>query len=353
MSAPPTIVKAFFPKSKILDCQVYGSGLINATFFLTLEHHKENRYILQKVNHYIFKDPIGLMNNIQMANQHLLQKDYPQQLLKPVLKANGDQLHIDESGNYWRMFPFIENSVSYDIVTSPLLAYEAAQTFGEYFLYLSDLDASKMIATIPNFHNTALRLATFEKAVQSDKVNRLTSCQTFIEEVMDYQSIIEALNQLDLPLRVTHNDTKINNVLFDQKCAKGICVIDLDTLMPGTLLFDFGDMVRTFTPEASEEEPDAQKVFARIVYFEALTKGFLEQVSPVLTKIEKDNLLLGAKGIIYEQILRFLTDYLEGDHYYSIKYPKQNLNRAKNQMALLKSIIQQEEDMNAIIEKYI
>ena len=274
-------------------------------------------------------------------------------MLEIVPTSEGQLLYADALGHYWRVFPFITNSISFDTVSSKELAFEAACTFGRFFRYLIDMDASQLTVTISDFHNTTRRIRELKEANQLDPLGRVCKCNFLTESLLDLKSLTEKREALDLPLRITHNDTKFNNVLFDKDSLAGTCVIDLDTLMPGTILSDFGDMVRTFTSPVSEEEPDLNLVHIRLEYFKALTGGFLEELGPYLEASEKENLLFGAKLIIYEQCIRFLTDYLRGDVYYPIRYPDQNLDRAKNQWALLQSFFAQEAEMQQIVEALV
>ena len=348
-----TILEHFLPAGLLKKIQKYGSGHINNTFFCTIQtKNQDKRFILQRINTSIFKDPVGLMNNIAIVNAHLMQKPFPQQILHTISDSTGNALYIDAKGAYWRLFPFIQDSKSFNTAPSIAIAAEAARTFGEYLYFLADLDISDLIETIPDFHNIMLRLNRFSKVLEEDVYGRVQACEGIIQQLQHFQYIGAEMEQLELPLRLTHNDTKINNVLFHEKSLKGICVVDLDTLMPGTWLSDYGDMVRTFVPTVSEEEPDCTKVELRLDYFEAMTKGFLKALGPQLASIEREHLLFGAKAIIFEQALRFLTDFLEGDVYYPVKYPEQNLNRAKNQIRVLEQVYEQESRMNQIIQAY-
>lgn len=347
------ILEHFLPDGVLIKVQKYGSGHINNTFFCII-HTKgqDRRFILQRINTNIFKDPVGLMNNIAIVNTHLSRKPFPQQVLHTVSDNTGNPLYLDSTGAHWRLFPFIEQSKSFNTAPSIAIAEEAARTFGQYLYFLADLDLHDLIETIPDFHNIVLRFRRFSRVLEENVRDRAKTCKDTIEKIQYFQSIGTQMERLELPLRLTHNDTKINNVLFHKESLKGICVVDLDTLMPGTWLFDYGDMVRTFVPTVSEEEPDSKKVELRLDYFEAMTKGFLKALGPKLASIEREYLLFGAKAIIFEQALRFLTDFLKGDVYYPVKYQAQNLNRAKNQLVLLEQLYKHEEVMNHMIEKY-
>jgi hypothetical protein len=292
------------------------------------------------------------MENIALVNAHLSKSNYPDTILEAIRTKKGAWLYQDESQQFWRLFPYIKNSISYNQVETVTEATEAALTFGRYFYHLNTFDPKQLNETIPDFHNTSLRYQLLQQAVEEDKMNRKQTCLDLIKEIREHASLAQQLEQLNLPVRLTHNDTKINNVLFDQHTHKGIAVIDLDTLMPGTLLTDFGDMVRTFTPTLSEESQEIEAVALRQDIFEGLCSGFLSLLGEVLLPIEKAHLLTGTKVIIYEQTVRFLTDYLQGDIYYSTQYKAQNLYRARNQWQLLQSLLQQEEALNNILSRY-
>ena len=347
------VASAFFEEGQLIQASPIGAGLIHHTYRLELEIKSIPRlFVLQQVNHKIFSNPDAIMKNIALVNAHLSESKYPDTILEAIRTKAGTWLHQDESGQYWRLFPYIENSTSYNQVETVAQATEAALTFGRYFYYLNTFDPQQLQETIPDFHNTPLRYQLLQQAIREDKMNRKQTCLDLIRDIQAYAWLTQELKQLNLPGRLTHNDTKINNVLFDQHTQKGIAVIDLDTLMPGTLLTDFGDMVRTFTPTLSEESQAIEAVVLRQDIFEGLCSGFLSLLGEVLLPIEKMHLLTGAKVIIFEQALRFLTDYLQGDTYYSTQYEAQNLYRTKNQWQLLQSLLQQEEELNNILRKY-
>lgn len=347
------VFSAFFEEGKIIQISPIGAGLIHRTYKLTIENSVEpSSFVLQQINYKIFPNPKAIMENIALVNAHLSESNYPDTVLEAIMTKSQTWLHRDETGQFWRLFPYIKNSTSYNQVETIAQATEAARTFGRYFNYLNNFDPLQLKETIPDFHNTPLRYQLLQKAIEQDKMKRRSTCFDLIREIQEQAFLTQELMQLDLPIRLTHNDTKINNVLFDQNTQKGIAIIDLDTLMPGTLLTDFGDMVRTFTPNFSEESQKIEAIQLRQDIFEGLCDGFLSVLKGVLLPIEKANLLIGAKVIIFEQVLRFLTDYLQGDTYYSTHYENQNLYRARNQWQLLRSLIGQETELNAILEKY-
>ena len=333
------------------DVEVLKSGHINDTFKVSLEkEHKIKHFIVQKLNTSIFPEPQKIMENIETVAQHLTSKGYEKAILACLKTKKGEYFYQDtEGGNltgFWRMIPFIENTYSILKVENVNQAFEAAKAFGEYLKYLEDLDVSKIHTIIPNFHNAAFRAQQFREALKNkpteERLKKAHNALIFTEERINYYSqIIE-----NIPLRVTHNDTKISNILFDKTTQKAACIIDLDTLQPSTLLSDFGDMVRTYTPQYDEDERDFEKVEMRLPYFEALMEGFLSELDSVLTPSEKASLIFGAKRTVYVQALRFLTDYLNNDIYYKTDYAEHNLARAENQIALLKSIEKQESKLH-------
>ncbi len=255
------------------------------------------------------------------------------------------------------MYNRAANAVSFEVIEKPEHAYEAAKAFGKMQRLCLDLNPKDFYETIPGFHNLDIRYEKFDRVLSCGDKERLFNAEEEIEFVLGQQKIAETITSLtksgDLPIRITHNDTKLNNVLLDQKTGKGICVIDLDTLMPGIVLYDFGDMVRTFTSPVAEDEKDVTKVVLREEILEALAKGYLSELSAFLTKPEKQYLLMGAKYMILIIGLRFLTDYLQNDVYFKTKYADHNLVRARNQFALLRNLVDNEARLNSIISKHI
>ncbi|MBC7774436.1 MAG: aminoglycoside phosphotransferase family protein, partial [Phycisphaerae bacterium] len=272
--------------------------------------------------------------------QHLEKQDYPYQIAAPLPALDGTYLQKDADGNYWRTFPFIENSFAPEGIFDPHIAYEAARAYGAFARALRDFPADSLAETIPGFHDTDQRWQAFLKTLEEDPAQRVAGTRPEIEAIFAAKPIFDKISRLkklgELPLRVAHNDTKAGNVLFDLNTHKALAVIDLDTVMPGTLLSDFGDMVRTFAPDCTEDEPTSPNLRSDVL--EALTKGFLEETEGFITKTEKENLILGAAWIVGEQALRFLTDWLVGDVYYKINSPEHNLVRARNQLLLLETL---------------
>ena len=344
LDAPPTKTQSF------------GSGHINDTYSLTCK----KRYVLQRINHDIFKDPPAMMDNIKRVTDHIRNKlteqgsDLAGRQLEVISTVEGGLCHKDDEGNYWRVYNRIENAVTYDTLESVELAREAARMFGWFQRMLADLGGAQLYETIPDFHTTPKRLETFRQVLKEDTCNRAKDAIAEIDFVLKHAEIcgvlLDNVAQGNIPIRITHNDTKINNVMLDESTHKGVCVIDLDTVMPGLSLYDFGDMVRTATHQAAEDERDLTKITMQMPMFEMLVKGFAEQTHAFLTPAEKKYLAFSGKLITFEQMIRFLADHLAGDTYYKIHRQGHNLDRARTQMKLVQSIIEQEEEMNSIAD---
>jgi len=334
----------------------YGSGHINDTYCVVFDRPDAPvRYIFQRINHNIFKDPVALMENIQRVTAHLGKKsakqpDRERRVLTLVPARDGQPFYRDGGGNYWRVYVFIEKARTYDAVESPRQAFEAAKAFGHFQELLADLPAPRLHDTIPDFHHTPKRFAALERAITADVVNRVRLVKPEIEFAMARKPITDRLLRAGLPDRVTHNDTKFNNVMLDDATGEGICVIDLDTVMPGLALYDFGDMVRTTTSPAKEDETDLSKVTMQFPMFEALARGYLASASGFLTKDEKRLLPFSGKLITFEIGLRFLTDFLAGDTYFKIHRENHNLDRCRTQFKLVESIEEQEGQMDRLIK---
>ena len=333
----------------------YGTGHINDTYCAVFTHEGvPARTILQRVNTAIFKNPAALMENIRRVTSHVAAKLSGQpgsdrRVLALIFTRDGQAWHRHEEGDCWRMYRFVEDAHTYDSVQSPEQAFQAARAFGQFQSLLADLPAPRLRDTIPDFHNTLLRFATFERAVAADSANRASLAKSEIEFAFAHQSLAGVLLNANLPERVTHNDTKLNNVLFDDATGEALCVIDLDTVMPGLSLYDFGDMVRTATSPAQEDEPDLAKVTMQFPMFEALVRGYLSTAGSFLTRGEKHHLVFAGKLLAFEQGIRFLGDYLAGDPYYKVHRPGHNLDRCRTQFKLLQSIEQQEDKMHHLI----
>lgn len=331
-----------------LSFEPLTAGHINQTFKVLVGDTPQ--YVLQKLNTTIFKEPHHVMSNIQTVANHLKSKRYPKNILE-FYKTKDGAFVIEEESGAWRLTDFIDHSVTYLKADSEVLAFKTALAFGEYLKYLSDLPTENMFTIIKDFHNAKLRIRQFQDALQRPpSVERLKNAHNeliFIEKYIDYFNNYQPI----VPTRIAHNDTKVSNILFDEKTDEVSCIIDLDLLQPDSLLSDFGDMVRAATPQLDENDTNIEGIEMRLSYFEALVSGFVAELKDILTNEEKDNLIFGAKRTVFVQALRFLADYLNDDIYYKIHYPEQNLMRARNQLSLFKSILQQEQDMISIIKK--
>jgi hypothetical protein len=338
------------------SAEPYGSGHINDTYCAVFDQAgTTTRYIIQRINHNIFKQPLALMENIQRVTAHLAAKmkgkpDFSRRVLTLIPTREGLPFLQDSEGNFWRAYLFIERARSYDSVESPRQAFEAAKAYGQFQKLLADLPAPRLHDTIPDFHHTPKRYATLVKAIEADAVNRAALAKPEIEFALKHAAITDVLLNAKLPERVTHNDTKFNNVMLDDVTGEGICVVDLDTLMPGLALYDFGDMVRTTTSPAKEDECDLSKVKMQFPMFEALVRGYLTSAGDFLTTAEKKLLAFSGKLITFEIGIRFLTDFLGGDTYFKVHRNGHNLDRCRTQFKLVQSIEQQEEQMEALVE---
>lgn len=334
----------------------YGSGHINDTYCATFRSNGSSaRFILQRINTAIFKNPQALMENIGRVTRHLGQKavgdaNIDRRVLALIPVRSGEVLHVDASGGCWRMYDFVENADSFDKVQSPRQAFEAARAFGDFQAMLSDLPAPRLHETIPLFHHTPSRVAALEQAIAADVCGRVAACQAEIDYALDRKPLASALVAAGLPERTTHNDTKINNVLLERTTGKGICVIDLDTVMPGLAAYDFGDLVRTATSDSSEDETDLSRVAMRFEMFEALLRGYIETAGAFLTAEEKQSLATGGRLISYEIGVRFLTDHIAGDVYFKTHRAGHNLDRCRTQFRLVQSLEQQQDSISRLVD---
>jgi aminoglycoside phosphotransferase (APT) family kinase protein len=333
----------------------YGSGHINDSYSaVVLRGNRQVRYLVQRMNHHIFKDPIAVMENIQRVTSHLAEQlagdpDRDRRVLALVRACDGRAWHTDEGGNYWRAYRFIEGASSYDAVQTPQQAYQAGKAFGRFQQMLASMPAPSLHETIPDFHNTPKRFAALQRVISEDVAHRAAGACAEIDFALAHESIVDILVDANLPERVTHNDTKFNNVLLDDATGEGMCVIDLDTVMPGLAAYDFGDMVRTTTSPAMEDEQDLSKVSMEFSMFEALTRGYLDAAGSFLTNAEKQHLAFSGKLITLEVGIRFLTDHLAGDTYFKVHREGHNLDRCRTQFKLVESIERQEEKMGRLV----
>ena len=362
-AAEALIVAAEFAfGGRILSAAPYGSGHINDTFLTVTEGTEgQRRFILQRINHQVFKQPDLLMENVARVCAHAHAKlmaagttDAHRRALRLIPTHQGKAWHVDQAGNRWRCYDFIEGATGHDVVRSPAQAESAAKAFGAFQALLADLPGERLHETIPDFHHTPSRFARFQAALAKDSHGRAAAAGPEIAFALaragEVSVVVDALRDGSLPERVTHNDTKLNNVLLDDITQEGVCVIDLDTVMPGSALYDFGDLVRTSTSPAAEDETDLSLVRMQLPMFAALVRGYLTSARGFLTPREKELLPFAGKLITFEIGLRFLTDWLEGDTYFKIKRPTHNLDRCRTQFKLVASIEEQLPAMREIVE---
>lgn len=345
------IINKFNVESSIEE---YGDGHINDTYITTMKD-----YILQRINTKIFKDYDGLMKNIVDVTAFLKKKieleggDTDRETLTVIKTKDGQNYYRYDDDNVFRLYKYISNSKSVSIPENPMQLYYAAKGFGKFQRMLSDYPADTLNETIANFHNTPLRFKALEKAVNEDICGRAESVKKEIEYAFSQKyclsMVTDGIADGSIPLRVTHNDTKINNVLFDEKTDKAVCVIDLDTVMPGSMLYDFGDALRFAGATAAEDEKDLSKVWFSMDLFRYFAKGFFEEMKEDMTVRERELMAFSVKLMTYECGIRFLTDYLEGDNYFKIHYKEQNLDRARTQLKLVSDIDKKMDEMNSII----
>lgn len=341
------IVTEFAIEGNVEEIAPLGAGHINDSYMVRTQGETPD-YVLQRINHHIFTDVNALQNNIKRVTDHirqkLLQKNEPDVSRKvlSITPTRKEALYYRSfDGSYWRMMPYIANSKSVDDI-SPELAFLAGRAFGNFQAMLADLPAPPLVETIPNFHNMETRLVTFRAAVKNDPAERLKKVEDIVADIekrADKMCKAELLHREGkLPKRINHCDTKVNNILFDKDTNEVLCVVDLDTVMPGFVASDFGDFMRTGANNGKEDDENLENVFFRMDIFEAYTKGYLQTVQDSLTPFEVMLLPFGAKLLTYMQTVRFLTDYLNGDTYYKVKHPEHNLQRTKAQLKLLHSI---------------
>jgi aminoglycoside phosphotransferase len=351
------IASCFQIDGELVGASALGSGHINDTFSLVFDLGGPRvRYVLQRINHGIFTAPAALMENVQRVTAHLAAKlaeepDRTRRTLTLVPARDGRPYVLDHDGNYWRTYLFIERARTYDAIETAEQATAAAKAFGRFQTLLLDLPSPRLHETIPDFHHTPKRFAAFERALQADVENRAGLAKVEIDFALRHKPMAGTLMEAELPERITHNDTKLNNVMLDDASNEGICVIDLDTVMPGFAPYDFGDMVRTATSPAKEDEQDLSKVTLQFSMFEALARGYLSSAGAFLTKEERRCLVLGGKLMTFEVGLRFLTDFLAGDTYYKVHRPGHNLDRCRTQFKLTGIITEQEDRMNKLVER--
>ena len=356
------IISQFVVYGDFLVAVPFGNGNVNDTYQLTYDQGGIRlHYVLQRINHQVFKEPVKVMENVCRVTDHILSKiraahvETKKRTLRLLHTPDGGSLVTDSRGNYWRAYIFVEHARAYDVLATPEQAFKVAEAFGEFQLHLVDLPGERLHETIPDFHNTPKRFADFEAAVKEDRCGRVKDAQPEIDFLMARRDETDTLIKLnksgDIPERITHNDTKSNNILIDDLSGDGMCVIDLDTVMPGLSLYDFGDMVRSGSNPAAEDETDLDKVGMSFEMYEALHSGFLKTAGLFMTSAEKEMLPFAGKLITMEIGCRFLTDDLNGDTYFKVRRRGHNLDRARNQIKLVQSIEEQFEAMRALLKR--
>jgi Ser/Thr protein kinase RdoA (MazF antagonist) len=355
------ISKKFQIYGEILHAETFKIGHINETYSATYSQGGMRvRYIHQKVNKSVFKNPAAVMKNVMRVTTHILKKLEAQNMrnltrrcLIVIPTRDGRSFYQNDDGEIWRTFVFIEGVETFEAVQSPEQAFEAGRAFGDFQLLLVDLPGERLHETIPDFHNTRKRFWALQQTIQKDHYNRAKDAKQEIDFALKHEDIADviltAMARKKIPERITHNDTKFNNVMLDVLTGEAMCVVDLDTVMPGCALYDFGDMVRTTTSPTLEDEQDLSKIKMQMPMFRKLAEGYLSRAGQFLTKAEKSYIAFSGKLITFELGLRFLTDYLSGDSYFRIHRPSHNLDRCRTQFKLVESIERQE----AAMEKYV
>ena len=357
------ILSNFAINGEFISCEPYGSGLINRTYVAVYnEGGKRVRYIVQRINTNLFKNVDGLMNNIKLVTEfnraEIVKRggDPNRESLTLVPTENGGTYFRTEEGDCYRVYVFIENAKGYDVVEKPEHFYESAVAFGKFAMLLDRFDSSKLFEVLPDFHNTVKRFDNFKKSLEADKFNRAKDVKKEIEFALNREkithTIVDLLASGKMPSRVTHNDTKLNNVLIDTRTDKAVSVIDLDTMMPGSICYDFGDSIRFGCNPCLEDTPETEKVIFDMPLFETYTKGYLSVFGDTITDIERKNLPMGAILMTYECGIRFLTDYLDGDVYFRKTREGQNIDRTRSQFKLVSDMEKRYDEMLSAVEKY-
>lgn len=349
-------------RADFLGGMPYGSGHINDTYCASFDQagRAPIRYILQRINTNVFKTPVQLMENIERVTRHsldrLIEAEHPEarrRTLTCIPAHDGKPFAIDDFGGFWRVYPFIERATGHDEIQNNEQAFQAAKAFGNFQKLAAGLGGERLHETIPNFHDTPKRLEALKAAIGEDPLKRAAGLEAEIDFALsraaDCSRITDLIAAGIIPERVTHNDTKLNNVLLDDETAEGVCVIDLDTTMPGSALYDFGDMVRTATPSTREDSTDLSQLDLRVDRFEALVGGYLSTARSFLNAVEVKNLAFSGKLLTLECGIRFLTDFLLGDVYFKIKHPEHNLDRCRNQFAFVSAIEKRLPEMEDVV----
>ena len=357
----PSVSGQFQIAGQYRSASPYGNGHINDTYAVVSERDgRPVRHILQRINHNVFKNPVALMENVERVTAHVRSKlaalnaeDLDRRTLTLVADRSGRNWHVDAEGNHWRCYLFIEKATTYDQPENPRQAFAAARAFGEFQKHLADLPLPRLNETIPNFHHTRSRFDALRAVIEKDPCNRAAGVKAEIEFALRQESVVDVLLREQasgaLPERVTHNDTKLNNVMIDDATGEGVCVIDLDTVMPGLALHDFGDLCRSACRPTPEDERDLSKVEMRMDMYEALVRGYLKSANDFLSPREKDFLSFSAALITFEIGIRFLCDHLEGDRYFRIHRVNHNADRARVQFKMMESFMRHEKAMDAAV----
>ena len=341
------------------DPNVYGNGHINDTYFCVASPG----FILQRINIDVFKKPEEVMENIYNVTEHLKKKiiaaggDVERETMSLIKSKDGKAYYKADDRNYFRMYKYVPRTVTHEEVENPIQLYHAGKSFGKFQRMLDDFDADSLYETIVDFHTTPKRVEQLKAAIDADAKGRCAEVEEEIATALEYAKyadvVIKAIAEGEVPVRVTHNDTKLNNVLFDEVSDEGVCVIDLDTVMPGSVLYDFGDALRFGASTGAEDERDLSKIEFSLEYFESFAKGFLEETADCLTPKEIELLPVSALLLTYECGIRFLADHLNGDTYFKIHRENHNLDRARTQLKLVKDIESKLDIMAEIVKKYI
>lgn len=331
------LFNAFQFSGDFISMSAYGNGHINDTYRVITS---TNQYIIQRINHYVFKQPHQLMVNYRLVTDYLktIVDDPLRETLTIIPTKDNKDYYVSSEGNYYRAILFIDDCLCLETMTGPEDFYQTGIAFGHFQTQLKDFDANKLYESIPNFHNTPKRLETFKEVLSKASDQRKENAKAEIEFILSHEKDAHALYEMDLPIRVTHNDTKLNNILFDIETKKALCIIDLDTIMPGFVANDFGDSIRSGATYSKEDEPNLDLVTLDLKLYEAFFKGFVEGAKEILTDKEIRSLPAGAKTITLEQAIRFLTDYLENDIYYKTDYEEHNLVRTRTQIKLVQEM---------------
>lgn len=357
------LLSNFDINGEFISCEPYGSGLINRTYVAVYSvNGKRKRFIVQRINTNLFKNVDGLMNNIKLVTEfnrnEIIKRggDPDRESLTLVYTKNGAAYYRTEEGDCYRVYVFIEDAKGYDIVEKPEHFYQSAVAFGKFAQLLDRFDSTQLFEVLPDFHNTVKRFDNLKKSLAADKFNRAADVKAEIDFALKHENIVGSIVNLlesgKMPSRVTHNDTKLNNVLIDTRTDKAVCVIDLDTMMPGSICYDFGDSIRFGCNPCLEDTPETEKVIFSTPLFEEYARGYLSVFGDAITEIEKKNLTMGAILMTYECGIRFLTDYLDGDVYFRLSRERQNIDRTRTQFKLVADMESQYDKLNSIIDKY-